>query len=158
VEDSISYMIWPFVYSVIPFGLANAPATFHDGIETIVRDMLNRELLIYMQYFLMYSATVEEHTQIVLEVLHQPREFNLAIAQSICIWHVSTVEFLGYFVSCEGIEMALGKIGTILGWPKLICKQDIQMILGFANFYRQFFEGFAERIKPITNLLRNGVP
>jgi hypothetical protein len=32
------------------------------------------------------------------------------------------------------------------------------MFLGFANFYRQFFEGFARKMKPITDLLRNGIP
>jgi hypothetical protein len=53
----------------MPFGLANAPATFQDAMETIFRDMIDRGLLIYSDDFLIYSETEEEHTQIVLEVL-----------------------------------------------------------------------------------------
>jgi len=54
--------------------------------------------------------------------------------------------------------MALDKIETILESPKLESKQDVEMFFGLANFYRQFFEGFARKMKPITDLLRNGVP
>jgi hypothetical protein len=32
------------------------------------------------------------------------------------------------------------------------------MFLAFANFYRRFFEWFARTMKPITDLLRNGIP
>jgi len=147
-----------YEYTVMPFGLANAPATFHVAMETIFRDMLDRGLLIYMDDFVIYSETEEEHTQIVLEVLRRLKENNLAIAPDKCVWHASRVEFLGYIISSEGVEMALNKIGTILEWPKLECKQDIQMSIGFANFYQRFFKGFARKMKPITDLLRNGVP
>jgi len=42
---------------------------FEDDMETIMRDMPDRGLLIYMYDRLMYSETEEEHTQIVLVVL-----------------------------------------------------------------------------------------
>jgi len=147
-----------YEYTVMPFGLANAPATFQDAMETIFRDMLDRGLLIYMDDFSIYSETEEEHIQLVLEVLRPLKENNLAIAPDKCVWHASGVEFLGYIISSEGIDMGLDEIETILKWPKLECKQDVQMVLGFANFYRRLFEGFARKMKPITYLLRNGVP
>jgi len=120
----------------MPFGLANTPATFQDAMETIFRDMLDRELLIYMDDFLIHSETEEEHTQIVREVLRRLKENNLAIVQDKCVLHNSRVECPGYIISSEGIEMALNKIKTLLEWPKLKCKQDVQMFLGFANFYQ----------------------
>jgi hypothetical protein len=124
----------------MPFGLANTPATFQDAMETIFRDMLDRGLLIYMDDFLIYSETEEERTQIDLEVLQRLKENNLAIAPDKCVWDGSRVQFLEYIISSEGIEMALDKIEPILEWPKLECKQDVQMFLAFANFYRRFFE------------------
>ena len=124
-----------YEYTVMPFGLANAPATFQDAMETIFRDMLDRGLLIYMDDFLIDSETEEEYTQIVLEVLQRLKENNLAIAPDKCIWHASRVEFLGYIISSEGIEMALDRIETILKWQELKSKQDVQMFLGFANVY-----------------------
>jgi hypothetical protein len=58
-----------YEYTVMPFGLANAPATFQEAMEVIFRDMLDRGLLIYMYDFLIHSKSKEQHTQIVLEVL-----------------------------------------------------------------------------------------
>ena len=147
-----------YEYAVIPFGLANAPASFQDAMETIFSDMLDRGLLINMHDFLIYSETEEKHTQIVLEVLRRLEENNLAIAPGKSEWHASRAEFLGYIISSEGIEVAQDKIEIIVEWPKLKCKQDIQMFLGLGNFYLWFFEGFARTMKPITDLLRNGVP
>jgi hypothetical protein len=98
--------------------------------------MLDRGFLIYMDDILIYSDTEEEDTQIVLEILRQLKENNHAIAPDKCVWYASRVEFLGCIISSEGIEMALDNIETILEWPKLECKQDVQMFLGFANFYR----------------------
>jgi len=51
--------------------------------------------------------------------------------------------------------MALDKIETTLEWPKLKCKKDIQMFLGFTNIYRLFFEGFERNMKSMTGLLGN---
>jgi len=99
-----------YEYTVMPFGLANAPATFQDAMETIFRDMLDSGLLIYRDDFLIYSETEEEHTQIVLEVLRRLKENNLAIAPDKCVPHASRVEFLGYIISSQRIEMALERL------------------------------------------------
>jgi len=120
----------------MPFGLANAPAIFQNAMETIFRDMPDRGLLIYMNNFVIYSETEEDHTQIVLEVLRQLKENNIATAPDKCLWHAFRVGFLGYIISSEGIEMALDKIETILEWPKLECKQDVQLISRFGNTYQ----------------------
>jgi hypothetical protein len=53
----------------MPFGLGNTTATLQGAMETIFRDMLGRGLLIYMDFFLIYSEQEEEHIQIVLDVL-----------------------------------------------------------------------------------------
>jgi hypothetical protein len=113
----------------MPFGLANAPATFQDAMEIIFRDMLDRGLFIYMDDFLIHFDPEEEHTQIFLEVLPRLKENNLAIAPDKCVRHAFRVEFLGYIISSEGINVALDKIETILEWPKLKCKQDVQMFI-----------------------------
>jgi len=146
-----------YEYTVRPFGLAIAPAMFQDTMKTIFGDMLHRRLLIYMDN-LIYSETEAVDTQIVLDILQQLRENNGAMAWATCVWQASRAELLGYIISSEGIEMAPDKIETILEWPKLECKQDIQMVLGCANVYWWFFEEFARKIEPIPDLLRNGVP
>jgi len=37
-----------YQHTVMPFGLSNAPAILQDDMEAIIRDILDRELLIYI--------------------------------------------------------------------------------------------------------------
>jgi hypothetical protein len=46
---------------VMPFGLANAPATFQTMIQDILRDLIDMGVVAYIDDILVYAATVEEH-------------------------------------------------------------------------------------------------
>jgi hypothetical protein len=88
---------------------------FQDPMEAIFRDMLDRGLLIYMDDFLIYSEANEDDIQILLsEVLRRLNDITLALAPDKSVLHASRVEFLGYIISWEGIEMAMDKIETIV--------------------------------------------
>ena len=47
-------------------------------------------------------------------------------------------------------------ISAITEWPTPTDAHDIQVFLGFANFYRRFVDGFSCVVSPITILLRKG--
>ncbi len=46
------------------------------------------------------------------------------------------------------------QIKTVCDWPEpqLVC--DIQVFLGFANFYQQFIQRFSRLITPLTFMLK----
>jgi len=65
-----------FEYQVMPFGLANAPASFQHFINDTIRDMLNVFCTAFLDDILIYSGTLEEnkkHTRLVLECLAAAR-------------------------------------------------------------------------------------
>ncbi len=45
------------------------------------------------------------------------------------------MRFLGYIVSYQGIWMKEGWIKAVHDWPEPQSVRDIQVFLGFANFY-----------------------
>jgi Reverse transcriptase (RNA-dependent DNA polymerase) len=52
------------------FGLTNSPATFQTMMNDIFRDLINRgHIIIYLDDILIYIETIEEHCQMVQEVL-----------------------------------------------------------------------------------------
>jgi len=85
-----------YKFLVMPFGLTNAPATFQDMMNHIFRDMIDLGLLAYKDDLLIYAKTVEEHDDIVREVLRRLQTNKLAVSPEKCVWRVSKVEFLGY--------------------------------------------------------------
>jgi hypothetical protein len=68
--------------------------------------LLDLGLIVYLDNILIYTETEEENDRIVTEVLKCLAENGLAILQDKCFWSTSQVDFLGYVISKDGIEMA----------------------------------------------------
>ena len=90
-----------FEYKVMPFGLANIPATFQNMMNEIFRDMINLGVVIYLDHILIYSENEQDHVALVKQVLERLQEHQLAIAPDKCEWHRSRVNYLGYIISPE---------------------------------------------------------
>ena len=77
---------------------------------------------------------LQQHDDLVREVLRRLRENSLCIAPDKCEWAQHQIEFLGYMVSGEGVEMTDEKVDTIKKIEPVNSLKDIQHFLGFANF------------------------
>ncbi len=64
------------------------------------------------------------------------------------------MRFQGYIVSHQGIRMEEEQIKAVRDWPKPQSVYDIQVFLGFANFYRQFIQGFGRLATPLISMLK----
>ena len=73
-----------FEYKVMPFGLANAPATFQNMMNEIFRDMIDVGVVIYLDDILIYSENEHDHVALVKRVLEHLQEHQLAIAPDKC--------------------------------------------------------------------------
>lgn len=143
-----------FEYRVMPFGLTNAPASFQHLMNHIFRDMLDISVIVYLDDILIFSQSEEEHKGHVREVLRRLREFQLYAKPEKCEFHTNRVEFLGFIVTPNGIEMDPGKVEAITKWPKPNNLKELQSYLGFINFYRRFIEGFSRAARPLHDLTR----
>jgi hypothetical protein len=98
------------------FGLSNAPATFQNMMNHIFRDLLDLGLIVYLDDILIYAEAEEEHDRIVTKVLKCLVATGLAISQDKYFWATNRVDFLGYVISKDGIEMAQDKVQCIRDW------------------------------------------
>ena len=55
----------------------------------------------------------------------------------------STVEYLGYEVSTEGIKLIPSYVDKVVNWPQPATGRDLEAFLGFTNYYRKFLTDFA---------------
>lgn len=69
-----------------------------------------------------------------------------------CEFGQQRVEYLGHFVGNGILEMDPEKIRAIMEWPTPRNVKEVQQLLGFANFYRKFIDGYSNIVKPLTRL------
>jgi hypothetical protein len=62
---------------VMLFGLYNTPATFQAYINEVMRGILNKYCVVYLNNILIYSQTEEEHERHVNKVLSRLSRANL---------------------------------------------------------------------------------
>ncbi|MBW0583152.1 hypothetical protein O181_122867 [Austropuccinia psidii MF-1] len=103
---------------------------------------------------MVFSKSEEEHVTHVSTVLSRLRANNLFAKASKCLFHVSSVEYLGYVVSSEGLKMDQAKVQQILNWPPPRNLKALQSFLGFANFYRRFIKNYSKKISSLTSFLK----
>ena len=124
-----------YEYKVMPFGLVNAPATLQAMMNTILREFLDHGVVVYLDDILIYSKSLEGHKALTKQVLERLERHDLAISLKKSVFHVDTVEFLGYIVGKDGVTMSRQKVERILSWKAPRSVKDVQIFIGFANFY-----------------------
>ncbi|RYP44155.1 hypothetical protein DL768_009354 [Monosporascus sp. mg162] len=144
-----------FEYLVMPFGLANAPASFQNYINRALAGLVDTICIVYLDDILIYSRDEAEHQQHVRSVLERLRQWGLYANPDKCVFHTKKVTFLGFVISPEGISMDPEKVRAIQEWQEPSSVHDIQVFLGFAGFYRRFIKGYSKITAPLTDLLKS---
>lgn len=143
-----------FEYLVMPFGLANAPATFQAYINRALSGLVDYLCVVYLDDILIYSSgSKEDHWKRVGQVLERLRKYSLYVKLSKCEFAVHQVEFLGYIISNEGVAMDPRRVSAIAEWPRPKTHREVQVFLGFCNFYRRFIRAYSRIASPLTGLL-----
>jgi len=142
----------------MPFGLTNAPAAFQHFVNSVFMDMLDVCIIVYLNDILVYLENMEDHTKHIWEVLWQLRQHKLYAKPKKCQFHSDSVEYLGYFLSPNGLTMSQGKVKTICNWPEPCKVKDIQSFLSFANFYHCFIFSYSNIVVLLTWLTWKDAP
>ena len=146
-----------YEFLVMPFGLTNAPVAFMDLMNQIFHPYLDRFVIVFIDDILVYSGSLEEHSEHLRIVLQTLRERELYAKLSKCQFWLDKVEFLGHVISTEGVSMDPQKIEAVVNWKPPKNVSEVRCFLGLAGYYRKFIEGFSKIAAPLTKLTRKDV-
>ena len=137
------------------FGLSNAPATFQRYVNKILAEELDIFVIIYLDNILIYTKDPGQlYVEVVYWVLDQLRKYLLFANLKKCWFHQEEIYFLGYVVLSKSISMETIRIEVVRKWPEPKSIRDIQVFLGFANFYWRFIQGFSRITTLLTSMLK----
>ncbi|WVZ62884.1 LOW QUALITY PROTEIN: hypothetical protein U9M48_012576 [Paspalum notatum var. saurae] len=147
-----------YEYTVMSFGLTNAPAYFMNLMNKVFMEYLDKFVVVFIDDILIYSKTEEEHEEHLRLVLQKLRDHKLYAKLSKCEFWLDQVPFLGHIVSKGGIMVDPSKISSVMDWKEPEVVKEVRGFLGLAGYYRRFIENFSRIAKPMTSLLEKGVP
>jgi hypothetical protein len=143
----------PYEYTIMSFGLTNAPAYFMYLMNKVFMEYLDKFMVVFIDDILIFSKNEEEHDEHLRLVLYKLRENQLYVKLSKCEFWLKEVSFLGHIISEGGIYVDPSKVKDVLSWNTPQNVSDIRCFPGLAGYYRRFIEGFSKISKPMTELL-----
>jgi hypothetical protein len=142
-----------YEYTVMFFGLTNAPAYFMYLLNKVFIEYLDKFVVVFIDDILVFSKTEEEHEKHIRLVLQKLRLNKLYIKFSKCEFWSTKVTLLGHVISAGGVSVDPGKVKDVLNWMPPTTASEIQSFLGLAGYYRRFIKDFSKIAKPMMKLL-----
>ena len=149
---SIGTGLWQF--TVMPFGLSNAVATFQRLMERVLGDLIPRCCMVYVDDIIIYGRTENEGLENLRMVIERLTRAGLTLSEKKCKILQKEVKFLGHVITSAGISMDADKIKSVKEWPIPKCVKELRGFLGLATYYRKFVAGFAEIAEPLNRMLQ----
>ena len=116
--------------SVMPFGLCNAPATFEHLMKRVMRGLVGKWVLMYLDDIIVYAPTVMEHFRLMKEIFSRLKTAGLKLNPMKCQLFCQETTFLGHVVSKDGIYTDPRKIIDLETWPRPQTVSEVRSFLG----------------------------
>ena len=147
-----------FQWNRMPFGLCNATATFQRLMAqalTSVTKKYGNLIMCYVDDVVIATPTLEDHIERLEEVFSCMKQAGLKCKPSKCEILRDSIKYLGRLVDKHGVRPDPEAVEAVLTWKAPKTDTQLMSFLGFANYYREFIKGYADKIYPMQRLMRN---
>ncbi len=138
-------------YTVLAFGMRNAPATFQRMMHQVRSGVSDCE--VYLDDIVIHSDDWVQHLGTLREVCRRLETASLTLNLVKCEFAKGTITYLGKQVGQGLVKPIDAKIAAILQYPVPSNKRELRRFLGMSGYYRAFCPNFSTLVCPLTDLL-----
>lgn len=146
-----------YQFTVMPFGLCNAPATFERMMDTLLRGLKWSICLCYLDDVVVFSTTFSEHLSRLKKVLSCFQTAGLQLNSKKCFFGTREIKVLGHLVNADGVRPDPDKLRAVSDFPPPKDLKTLRSFLGLCTYFRKFIFAFSDITEPLTQLLRDNV-
>src|SRR5208282_4450725 len=140
----------------MPQGCRNSAAAFQLCMESVLRDLVWKTLVIYIDDVIIYSKDMSSHYQTLAKVFERLRAANLKLHGQKCQWAAKSMRYLSNIITESTIRADLQKTSALRDYPQPRNKKELRMFLGTCGVYRKFCRRYSDIVNPLYRLLKNG--
>ena len=146
----------------MPFGLANAPATYSRLVAKALQHLPSSEVLCYLDDNAVHSTDAWGHLRILRKVLAAFRAAGLQISPEKAQLFQDHIKYLGQEISAQGISIPPEYTAVIKDWPIPNTLKTLRAFLGKCGYYRRFIADYASISAPLAQYTKQdqheGIP
>jgi len=143
---------WEFTR--MPMGISGAPSSYSRLMEIILKPVLRKHTLVYIDDILIYSNSFEEHLKHTEEVFQILLRNGLRLKPGKCSMVKAEILFLGHIIDANGIRPDPKKVEAIKNYPIPKNVDQLRSSLGLLGYYRKFIRNYGEKAHPLTELTK----
>ena len=141
-----------FEWTMMPFGLCNAPSIFGRLIELILNGLHWTICLIYLEDAIIMGRTFEEELERLEEVFEWLARAGLKLKPKKCFVFQKRISYLRHVVTKEGFAADPGKEEQFRTWPNSENSKEVKGFLRLTSYYHRFVLDFSTIAKPLYKL------
>ncbi|KAL0430947.1 UNVERIFIED_CONTAM: Transposon Ty3-I Gag-Pol polyprotein [Sesamum radiatum] len=143
-----------YCYTVLPFGLKNAGATYQRLVNTMFQKQIGKNMEVYIDDMLVKSQEKEHHINDLAECFEILKKFGMKLNPSKCTFGVRGRKFLGFMVSQRGIEANPEKTEAIIKMQPPSTTKEVQKLAGRTAALNRFISRSSDKGLPFFKVLK----
>jgi len=146
-----------YKYKRLPMGVAGSPDIFQAKMSSLmaglefVRTYLDDVLIVS-------SSTFNDHLTKLEQALARIAKAGLKVNAQKSFFGRGEIEYLGYWVTREGVQPLPKKVDSILAMKAPKNRKELRGFIGLVNYYRDMWRRRSHVLAPLTSMTSKNVP
>jgi hypothetical protein len=132
-----------YEWFVMPFGLTNAPSTFMRLMNEVLKEFIEKSVIVYLDAILVFSKTTTEHLKHLATVMQKLQQEKLLINMKKSSFMKTELIYSGFFILANELRMDPDKVEVVKNWPSPKNIFEVRSFHGLDSFYQKFIRNFS---------------